>query len=287
MISYDSIKVLPENFVRVKMEEYYQEDAPSGDITTMGTINHDQMASAYLQAEEDLVFAGYYIILYAFSKNIDVNIKVQDGDRVKKGEIIAEIEGPAAEILTRERVVLNMLQRLSGIATTTAKYAEKAKEFGVKILDTRKTTPGFRLFEKYAVTCGGGTNHRLDLSSGILIKDNHIEAAGGIRQAIEKMKALQGDLPIEIEVETKEQIIEALDTGVSGLLLDNMNRVETKDAVEIVRKHPGGDNIFIESSGGINYDNFEKYLDTGINAISIGALTHSYKSSDIHLEFKK
>jgi nicotinate-nucleotide pyrophosphorylase (carboxylating) len=201
------------------------------------------------------------------------------------GEVICEIIGFAVEILTKERSILNLLQRLCGIATLTGKYVDIANPHGVKILDTRKTTPGLRHFEKYAVACGGGHNHRLDLSSGILIKDNHIKAAGSISDAIRNIKKIASDLPIEVEVEDFNDIREGLLAGADGFLFDNMSPERTIEAVKIVRNFENGEEIFIESSGGINLDNLAGYMATGINAISSGALTHSVKSSEMHMEF--
>ena len=179
--------------------------------------------------------------------------------------------------------MLNILQRLCGIATHTKQYVDLASPFNVKILDTRKTTPGMRLFEKYAVKCGGGYNHRFDLSSGVLIKDNHIQSAGSITQALKKIDKKYW---IELEVDTLEQIYEGLENEVNGFLLDNMNPKKVKEAVAIIRSDKSGNEIFIEASGGINLTNIKPYLNTGIDAISIGALTHQVQSSDIKLEFK-
>ena len=164
-------------------------------------------------------------------------------------------------------------------------YSELAKPFGVKILDTRKTTPGLRLFEKYAVTCGGAYNHRLNLSEGILIKDNHIVAAGSVKAAVENIRRIDTSLPIELEVDTTEQIKEGLSAGVDGFLLDNMDPEKISESVQIIRNFSGGESLFIEASGGITLENIQGYLETGINAISIGALTHQIKSKDIRLEF--
>tara|TARA_B100000401_G_scaffold62501_1_gene36912 strand:- start:843 stop:1382 length:540 start_codon:yes stop_codon:yes gene_type:complete len=179
--------------------------------------------------------------------------------------------------------MLNIIQRLSGIATHTKKYVDLANPFNVKILDTRKTTPGMRMFEKYAVKCGGGYNHRFSLSDGILIKDNHIESAGSIENVLEN---IDKQYWIELEVDTIDQIKQALSYNINGFLLDNMHREKIIECVQVIRSHPMGDNIFIEASGGINLMNITPYLDTGIDGISIGALTHQINSCDIKLEFK-
>mgnify|MGYP001398308070 FL=1 len=181
--------------------------------------------------------------------------------------------------------MLNLIQRLCGIATTTRQYVELADPFNVKILDTRKTTPGLRLFEKYAVAIGGAYNHRLNLSDGILIKDNHIIAAGSVTKAIEYARNSSISLPLELEVDNLDQIQEALLIGVDGFLLDNMYIDKIRSAVSIIRESNNGYDIFIEASGGITLDNIYPYLGTGINAISVGALTHRATSKDICLDF--
>lgn len=286
MIEYKQNRELPIEYLERKIDEFLLEDSTFDDKTTIGTVPADREIKGYLEAQADMVFAGKPIIEYIFQDLSKLEIFVNDGDKLKNGDIIACFEGNARVILSRERVLLNLLQRLGGIATQTSLFADKAKVSGVKILDTRKTTPGLRLFEKYAVTCGGGSNHRFDLASGILIKDNHITAAGSIANALNQIKDLKFNLPIEIEVDRIEQIKEAMEIGVDGFLLDNMDREQTLDAVRLVRSYPNGEDIFIESSGGINWNNIDNYFATGINAISIGALTHSVKAADIHLEFE-
>ncbi len=286
MIDYPQLLELPEEYVKQKIDEFLREDMPDGDKTAEGIYRKSNPIKAIIQAEADIVLAGINLTPIIFEGN-EVEILRKDREHVPDGEIIATVMGEAADILKRERVYLNLIQRMSGIATMTAKFVEIAAPHGVKILDTRKTTPGLRLFEKYSVCMGGGHNHRLDLSSGILIKDNHIEAAGGVAAAINMIKEKQYDLPLEIEVENEEQIKEAMETGTDGFLLDNMNREQTISAVKLIRSYPQGDDIFIESSGGINLSNLSNYVDTGVNAISIGALTHSVKAADIHIEFEK
>ncbi len=285
MIEYEQIRTLPEDYILRKIDEFLQEDTPDGDKTTEGIYVSSHKVRAIIQAEDDLVLAGANCLPYFFYSDF-VKKNFNDGDFVQNGAIIAVIETDAAEILTKERTILNLMQRLSGIATFTSKYSEIATPHNVKILDTRKTTPGLRLFEKYAVTMGGGFNHRLDLSSGILIKDNHIQAAGSITNALKTIKSKNFGLPIELEVENDDQIKEALECCLDGFLLDNMNRERTISAVKLIRSYPNGNEIFIESSGGINLTNLSDYVDTGINAISIGALTHSVMGANIHMEFE-
>lgn len=284
MIEYPRYLTLPDDYIASKIQDFLLEDSPFGDFTSLGTIPKDSKCKAYIESQADICFAGDKIIPAFFDSSTTVKMLVKDGDRISDGTIIAEIEGFAAEILTKERIILNLIQRLSAIATMAAKYVDIAKPYDVKILDTRKTTPGLRLFEKYAVAVGGAYNHRLDLSSGILIKDNHIAAAGSISNALNNIKAMNLNLPIELEVENFEQIEEALKIGVDGFLLDNMNPGKTIEAVKIIRAAKFGSDIFVESSGGINLDTLPNYVKTGINAVSIGALTHGIKSADIHIE---
>jgi len=260
---------------------------PRGDVTTLGTTTADGKAgTADILAVDDLVFVGTEILPHCFGSNCRVNLKVKDGAAVSGAETLATVEGPLAELLTCERVTLNLLQRLAGIATLTAKYVQIARPKGVKILDTRKTTPGLRLFEKYAVALGGGYNHRLDLSSGILIKDNHLLAAGGVTPAVIKCRSSDPNLPIELEVDTFDQLREGLTVGVDGFLLDNMEPATVREAVKIIRSGQSGDPIFIEASGGITLKTLSDYVDTGIDAVSVGALTHSAGSRDIRMDFK-
>jgi nicotinate-nucleotide pyrophosphorylase (carboxylating) len=285
MLEYPQYKSLSKTYVDEKIREFIAEDVPNGDITTQSTVPSNKIINAYIATKSDIVFAGAEILKHTFSDSYALELKVNDGDRITAGTVIARFTGLAREILIYERIILNLLQRLCGIATDTAVYADLAKPYGVKILDTRKTTPGLRLFEKYAVTCGGGYNHRLNLSDGILIKDNHISAAQSVTNALLMAKKTAPRKPIELEVDTIEQINEALLNPPDGFLLDNMNRETTIQAVQLIRNHPNGNDIFIESSGGINLTNINEYFTTGINAISIGALTHSAKSVDIHMEF--
>jgi nicotinate-nucleotide pyrophosphorylase (carboxylating) len=286
LIEYPQIKTLPKEYLQQKIGEFLQEDAPNGDFTTLGIYDPNVSSTAIVQAEEDIVFAGAPVFEAIFGEGFTFELYCKDGDRLKKSDIFARVHGSAAELLVKERVLLNLLQRLCGIATLTSKYAEIAKPWNCKVLDTRKTTPGLRLFEKYAVAAGGGFNHRLDLSSGILIKDNHIKAAGGVTNALRMIKEKKYNLPIELEVDTFQQLEEGLIQGVDGFLLDNMTPAKVIEAVGIVRNSKNGNNIFIEASGNINLDNLHEYVKTGVNAVSVGALTHSSKAAKIHVEFE-
>ena len=284
-MEYTQHKQLSNEYIVAKIADFLAEDMPDGDKTTEGTILEGVTISAEIQSGEELVFAGEKIIPHCFGENCQTTLNHNDGDYLLNGDVIGFVTGPAREILSRERVMLNLIQRLCGIATLTLEYAEIANPFNVKILDTRKTTPGLRLFEKYAVAVGGGYNHRLNLSDGILIKDNHIIAAGSVTKAIESVRKAGAGLPLEIEVDNINQIREALEANVDGFLLDNMNPQTIKESVSLIRASENGNDIFIEASGGITLKNIHPFLETGIDAISIGALTHQAVSKDICLNF--
>jgi len=283
MIKYNQIKEIPKEYLVKKINEYLQEDSPDGDITTVGTISPDSIIEAELIAKDDIILSGKNVVDVMFDSNSEIVYNFEDGDEVKNREIIATIKGNAIEILRKERIFLNLMQRMSGIATTTKKYVDIARPHNVVVLDTRKTTPGLRMFEKYSVCMGGGQNHRYSLSTGILIKDNHIVAAGGVHEAVIGCKKLDSFLPIQIEVAKKEQIQNAIESGAEGLLLDNMSPEYLVECVIFAREIRK--DIFLEASGGINLDNLGGYVTTGIDAVSVGALTHSVKSSDISLKF--
>ena len=284
-MEYTQHKQLSNEYIVAKIADFLAEDMPDGDKTTEGTIPEGVTISAEIQSGEELVFAGEKIIPHCFGENCQTTLNHNDGDYLLNGDVIGVVTGPAREILSRERVMLNLIQRLCGIATLTLEYAEIANPFNVKILDTRKTTPGLRLFEKYAVAVGGGYNHRLNLSNGILIKDNHIIAVGSVTKAIESVRKAGAGLPLEIEVDNINQIREALEANADGFLLDNMNPQTIKESVSLIRASENGNDIFIEASGGITLKNIHPFLETGIDAISIGALTHQAVSKDIRLNF--
>jgi nicotinate-nucleotide pyrophosphorylase (carboxylating) len=285
LIAYTQYTKLDAEYVLERIRFFLEEDIPDGDKTTLGTVSPNKKVTAEIQAVESLVFSGNEVIPHCFDDDSAVHIPVKDGDELMPGDIIGHVIGKAASILSRERVMLNLIQRLCGIATQAKVYAELARPYGVKILDTRKTTPGLRLLEKYAVTCGGGYNHRSNLSDGVLIKDNHLKSVESVRVAVQNIRKLDTNLPIELEVDTFEQIHDGLAAGVDGFLLDNMHPNQIREAIQLIRNFAGGDSIFVEVSGGITLDNLHGYLDTGVNAISIGALTHQIRSKDIRLEF--
>ena len=260
------------------------EDMPYGDATTDCVISGNPVSRAVFTAKQQGVVAGLDVAERVF-KLLDGGIvfkkAVADGMRVEKGDTIAEVEGNTRAILKGERTALNFMQRLSGIATRTSQYCEKVKGLPVKITDTRKTTPGLRFLEKYAVRAGGGYNHRFSLSDGILIKDNHIRAAGGIKKAVElARRKAPHTAKIEVETETLEQVVEAVESGADIIMLDNMNTTMMKQAVEIIAGR-----ALTEASGNVTLDTVYEIALTGVDLISAGELTHSVKAMDISLKF--
>ncbi len=272
-------------WVKGQLKRFLEEDAPDGDATTNGTVPADSIITAQIQAVDDFVFAGAEVIPHCFGDGCKIKLHTRDGDKVQRGHVIGTVKGPARTILAAERPMLNLIQRLSGIATMTKNYVMKLSGHGVKVLDTRKTTPGLRLFEKYAVAVGGGYNHRMDLSSAVLIKDNHLKATPNLAKAVQQIRELTPKLVVEVEVENRADLQEGLAAGVDAFLLDNMSPAEVTELVTIVRQSENGNDIFIEASGGIKLDTIADYGPTGIDAISVGALTHSVIASDIRLEF--
>ena len=285
MIEYPQHLHLPVDYIKEKISEFISEDMPDGDITTDSIILKNKQITAEIQALEKLTFAGAEIVPHFFDLSCSIRMYKLDGELVEPGEILGQIQGPTQNILSCERVMLNLIQRLCGIASESQKYVQLAHTHNIKVLDTRKMTPGLRLFEKYAIAVGGAYNHRLNLSEGILIKDNHISSAGSVSDALQTMKKTNLHLPLELEVDNFDQIREALIIGVDGFLLDNMSPDSIKEAVSIIRNSERGEDIFIEASGGITDKNIVSYLDTGIDAISIGAMTHSATNKDIRLKF--
>jgi nicotinate-nucleotide pyrophosphorylase (carboxylating) len=265
----------------------FAEDIGDGDHTTLSTIPESAKGKVQLIIKEDGILAGVEIagrIFHTFDPDLKITIFIQDGAEVKYGDIAFTVEGKVQSLLQTERLVLNVMQRMSGIATTTRRYVKKLEGTKTRVLDTRKTTPGLRMLEKEAVKIGGGTNHRIGLFDMILLKDNHVDFAGGIENAIIRAKEYcwkQGKtLPIEIEVRNFDELNQVLKIGdVDRIMLDNFNVENTRKAVELV-----GGRYEIESSGGITYDTLRKYAETGVDYISVGALTHSVKSLDMSLK---
>lgn len=261
-----------------------EEDIGSGDITTAATVPPGTGARAELVAKEDFVLAGIEVARQVFAL-IDPQVAfeglIADGQTVRRGEVIAWIKGDAASLLQGERVALNLLQRLSGVATLTARFVAAVDGTGATIVDTRKTTPGLRALEKYAVRTGGGGNHRMALYDGVLIKENHVMAAGGITAAVTRARVrAPHTVKIEVEVRDLAEVREALAAGADILLLDNMDIKQLRAAVDLV-----GGRAITEASGGVNLETVRAIAETGVNLISVGALTHSYRSVDISMLF--
>ena len=269
-----------EDIVRLALAE----DVGIGDITTFLVVDSEITARAEIMARQDMVVAGMEAAHRTFEQ-VDASIKfdrmVNDGDVIDSGVIMARVSGPAGSILTAERVALNFLMRLSGVATLTARFVGMVRAHNVKIVDTRKTTPGMRALEKAAVRAGGGGNHRFGLFDGVLIKDNHIAAAGSITQAVTRAKAgAPHTIKVEVEVEDLQELEEAIEAGADAVLLDNMAPAEMRKAVTIAKGR-----VLLEASGGVTLDTVDQAAASGVDIISIGALTHSAPAVDISLNF--
>jgi nicotinate-nucleotide pyrophosphorylase (carboxylating) len=270
--------------VRHLIQASIEEDLGRGDVTTESTIAEHVISRARLITKQEVVLAGMKVFIEVYAAlDSAVHIKPsrKDGDLLIPGTAIAELEGPARSLLAGERVALNFLQRLCGIATLTRRYVDAVRGYNVEIVDTRKTTPGWRLLEKYAVRVGGGKNHRHDLGDGVLIKDNHIVAAGGIRLAVEMARRHSHHLlKVEVEVETLEQVEEALQAGAEVIMLDNMPPAMLAEGVKMIDGR-----ALVEASGGISLESVIDVARTGVDLISVGRLTHSAPAADIHVEF--
>lgn len=269
-----------DRLIRTALEE----DIGPGDVTSAATVAPGTLARAELVAKEDFLLAGIGVARRVFElldEQVAFECLVEDGLAVKRGEVLAWLKGDAASLLQGERVALNLLQRLSGVATLTARFVKETAGTGATIVDTRKTTPGLRTLEKYAVRVGGGGNHRMALYDGVLIKENHVAAAGGITTAVTRARQhAPHTLKIEVEVRNLQEVTEALEAGADILLLDNMDLVQLRAAVELV-----GGRALTEASGGVNLDTVRAIAETGVDLISVGALTHSYRSVDITMLF--
>lgn len=277
---------LPAPLVDVAIREALAEDLGlAGDITTNATVSAEAMADAVIATRRDGVVSGLQLAEAAFralDPSVDFIISKPDGARVAPGDVIATVSGNARALLTAERVALNFMGRMSGIATLTRRYADAVAGTKAKIADTRKTTPSLRAFEKYAVRCGGGQNHRTGLFDAVLIKDNHIVAAGGLEKAIEAARAAAGHMvKIEVEVDTLDQLDVLLKYKVDAVLLDNMTPAQLKDAVKRVAGR-----CLTEASGGVNLETVAGIAASGVDMISVGALTHSAPVLDLGLDFK-
>lgn len=262
-----------------------EEDMPYGDVTTDNLIPENDVTEAKFIAKADGVIAGMPVVARVFElidETISIEIFKNDGDTVQKGEIIAILKGHTAGILKGERTALNILQRLSGIATRTKVFTDLVKDFDVSVADTRKTTPGLRYLEKYAVRCGGGRNHRYSLSDAVMLKDNHIAAGGGILSAVSKVRAnIPHTVKIEVEVENMDMVREAVESGADIIMLDNMNEAAMAEAVKYIDGR-----ALVEASGDVTEERMVAIAQTGVDIISIGRITHSVKAMDISLRFK-
>lgn len=264
------------------IKEALNEDCPFGDVTTEAIVDKDSTCTVDLISKEEGIIAGIEVFsrVYHILQDVEVTFFIKEGERVKKNQIIGKIKGNTRKVLIGERVALNLIQRLSGIATLTNKFISKLENTKTKLLDTRKTTPNLRILEKYAVSIGGGNNHRFNLSDGILIKDNHIDAAGGIKEAVFKAREYAPFVrKIEVEVETLNEVKEALQCGVDIIMLDNMDIDTLKEAVSLI-----GNRAKTEASGNVTLDNIEEIAKTGVNYISSGYITHSYKAFDLSMK---
>jgi len=268
-----------ERLLRMVLEE----DIGPGDITTLSTIAPEALGKGMFRAKRECVVAGLFLLERIFSL-LDPRARVRclrrDGELVGGGTVVAEAEGPLRALLLGERTALNFLQRLSGTATLTRRFVEAVKGFSCKIIDTRKTTPGLRTLEKYAVRMGGGTNHRFGLYDAALIKDNHVAASGSIAQAVKQVR-LQAPFMARVEVECADlkQVQQAIDAGTDVIMLDNMGTKEMAEAVRLVNQR-----AWVEASGGITLERVREVAETGVDFISIGALTHSAPAADLHMK---
>lgn len=273
------------NFLQLdkQIQDWLTEDIGSGDITTLTLVPAAAKTNAIIHAKDSGILAGIDVARRVFElldKDIQFDAKLADGAALTNGSIIAEIKGNAQAILTGERLALNLLQHLSGVATSTHKLAAIAAPFGAKLVDTRKTTPGMRLLDKYAVKAGGGANHRLGLYDAMLIKDNHIQVAGGITEALNRAHDYASHMTkIEIEVESLSGVKEALAGKADVIMLDNMSIADMTEAVKIINKQ-----AVVEASGGISEATLADVAKTGVDVISVGALTHSVKALDISMD---
>ncbi len=280
---------LDAEFVRREVRRFLEEDIGPGDVTTAAVVTDDVPARGLVNARQTCVVAGLEIARAVFEvldAAVSFEALVQDGSRVDAGRALARLHGRAASILTGERVALNLLQRLSGVATLTRRFVDAVAGTGAVISDTRKTTPGLRLFEKYAVRAGGGRNHRTGLYDAVLVKDNHVVAAGGLEAALRALDRARPVVPVQLEVDSLSQLAIALQRGVRAFLLDNMTPAQVGDAVRAIRRIPDGTGCWIEASGGITIANVREYAEAGVDTISIGALTHSAPAVDIALDFE-
>ncbi|HAT4348803.1 TPA: carboxylating nicotinate-nucleotide diphosphorylase [Clostridium perfringens] len=268
--------------VEENVKRALNEDLQYGDITTESVVLDHKIAKVDIIAKEKGVIAGTEVFKMVFKilRDVEVDFSVSDGDQVEKGQHFGQVSGDAKKILMGERVALNYMQRMCGIATLTREFVGRLEGTKVKLLDTRKTTPNMRIFEKYAVKVGGGTNHRFGLNDGVMIKDNHIEAAGGIKNAVSLARKNSPFVrKIEVEVESIDQLKEALEAKADIIMLDNMDIKTLKEAVKLIDNRAE-----VEASGNVTLDNIREIAETGVDFISTGAVTHSFKVLDISMK---
>jgi nicotinate-nucleotide pyrophosphorylase (carboxylating) len=274
--------------VEREVRRFLAEDVGRGDVTSERVVPRAARASAAMVARQPCVVAGLPLaraVFLAVDPEIAVTDIASDGDGVAAGAVLARVEGPAGPILTAERVALNLVQRLSGIATLTRAYVDAIAGTGACVSDTRKTTPGLRVFEKYAVHVGGGRNHRCGLYDAILIKDNHRAIAGGAAAAVTAARQANGIvMPIQVEIDALADLPRVFELGVEAVLLDNMTPLQVAEAVKLARSHPRGRDCWVEASGGITLETIRAYAEAGVDTISVGALTHSAPAVDIALD---
>ncbi|MCD9026306.1 carboxylating nicotinate-nucleotide diphosphorylase [Cohnella silvisoli] len=272
--------------VKEHLRAWLAEDIGSGDVTTMATVPHGHISNGIIHAKQSGILAGIPLARLVFEvvdKNLNFKAQATDGDRVERGTVLAVVEGSTHSILTGERLALNLLQRLSGIATKTNEYVTAAQGQAVRIADTRKTTPGHRTLEKYAVRIGGGANHRFGLYDAVMIKDNHIKAAGGITAAVHAAKSrIPHTMMIEVEVESLTQAEEAVHAGAHIVMFDNMSAKAMSEAATVIRRL--APHVVLEASGGITSERIAEVVGSGVDIISIGSLTHSFQALDISLD---
>ncbi|WML45528.1 carboxylating nicotinate-nucleotide diphosphorylase [Neobacillus sp. PS3-40] len=269
--------------LRLLLEQFFIEDIGEQDITTDLLFSDHTKGKIVFLAKEEGIFCGEEVINTGFillNSKVDVQLFIKDGDSIKVGQKLATASGEITDLLKGERVILNLVQRMSGIATLTQKAVQTLNSSFTRICDTRKTTPGLRMLEKYAVRCGGGYNHRYGLYDGVMIKDNHISFAGGVKRAVELVRKSVGHMvKIEVETESREQVIEAVNAGADVIMFDNRTPDEIKELIKLVPNQ-----IITEASGGIQLNNLASFRDTGVQYISLGFLTHSYKALDISVK---
>lgn len=276
--------MLSNFYIEEHVKQALQEDIGFGDVTTESIMAEDKIFCAKLTSRTEGIICGLEVFKTVFkilSDKVEVKLYFKDGDKIKKGDVLAEIKGPAKYILLGERVSLNYIQRMSGIATETRKYQDAIGELPCKIVDTRKTTPNFRAFEKYAVKCGGGALHRFNLSDCAMIKDNHIQVAGGVTNAIKMVKAnLSHAHKIELECDTLEQVKEALPLGVDIIMLDNMSLEQMEEAVQLIDHK-----AIVEASGNVNLSTVRSIAECGVDIISSSAIVAKAPTLDLGLDF--